>query len=220
MSMIVQQNTGFVIGTEDDSVTRCASCGIGYSDELAEKIGTLFNLGRTFNCRRCGHEYTDLTEFDIWVRHDAAHFFNENTVRNSSWFHATDNPVWFNDIINGGDPRKEGYGEGDVMVHLGTADAAYARAVQRNEEFADYDIKARWYLYELKLKPDTLIHPVVEYDENEWPDNSSQDDEYFRELQWEPKGVTRYLNAFEQPGSISLLANAQSFTLVSCTELE
>jgi len=222
MTTTVLSTDGFVIGTETDYSTRCIDCGMGYSDEIMDKMCQIFNLGKTVNCRKCGKTYSNIAEFEIWVRHDAAKFFNVDTVRKTRWFHATDNPNWFEEIRNGGNVKSDYYGQGDVMVHLGIKDSALARAEQRHDEFIScYGVEIpQWYLYEVELKTDIEIFPEMQDDEDGFPSNSAApEDMYTDGFEWSPQGVTRYVNAFEQPGSISLLANAHTFNLVAQHEI-
>jgi hypothetical protein len=182
------------------------------------KLSKLFNAGRSITCCNCEEKYSNLSQFEIWVRPDAASFFSEKKVRSGTWFHATDNPDWFKSVQNGGDSNNEDYGSGDVMVHLGMKDSAIARANQRKDEYLTYGIALdRWFLYEVKLADEAQIHAEIQEDDNEFPTRSNQKaPEYF---DWLPYGVTRYLNAYELPGSISLLANANSIKLLSIQDL-
>lgn len=208
----------FTIATEFDHCTRCFNCGAGYSDDIMNKLSKLFNAGRTITCRKCNELYSSLSQFEIWVRPDASPFFSEKKVRSSSWFHTTDDPHWFANIQNGGNPEDDNYGSGDVMVHLGMKHSAIARAQQRQDEYLSYGITVdRWYLCEVVLTANTNIHAEIQEDDNTFPTHSNQKAPDY--LDWFPDGVTRYLNAYELPGSISLLANANSIKLLSVQDL-
>jgi hypothetical protein len=216
---ITLHDASFVVGAEFDHSTRCIDCGAGFSDLTMEKLRVLFSWKKTFTCKRCSHVYRNIYEFDIWVRHDAAKFLKENTVRQHTWFHATDDSDWYQNISSGGRVDRPRHGEGDVMVHLGMEASAYARAQQLYAEFAGYEVLIpEWFLYEVKLVDDAVIFPELQDDEDDFPERSVDTTSEY--LEWEPNGVTRYLNAYEQPGSISLLANPKSFTVLNRRTLQ
>jgi len=202
-----------VIGTEADFSTRCGNnCGQGYSDAAMDQVCLLFNNNRSFTCRRCGHVHRQIADFTIWVRHDAAKFLNPNNIFNRSWFHATDDPDWFNHVTRP-TPRTQ-----QPMVHVGVEGAAVARAGQRYDEHLTYGYQIKqWYLYEVMIKPGTDVLPYVQHDMNVFPLTRGAARKH--RMEWSADGATRYVNAYEQPGSISLMVNSSRLKFVNRTDL-
>lgn len=211
--MTMMDTSGFTVAAAGEAAIRCMDCNLGYNESVMSKLTSLFNMNRSFSCPKCNREYSSVAEFEVWVTPSAAKFFNEDVVRSATWFHATDNPHWFEDLLAGGDISNRPLTPGDVMVHLGTEESARARADQRHDEYLSYGIEIRnWYLYEVQLKASAFIHPDVQDDENNFPEfSNSVAEPYF---EWTPEGITRYVNAYEVAGSVSLLANINSFNVL------
>lgn len=156
----------------------CPHCGIATSaQEAAILIGNEF-----VSCHGCESRY-DLVEarIDLTPENPSSKFLQDEEVLNATWYHATSHEYWLEEID--GDPN-------DLEVHVGTEAAAFDRAI------TEYASHGRWghsfYLYELKLAPDSRLKGGVDGDENG------------KLLEDEDTDVVRYLNRWEDMASISL----------------
>lgn len=210
-----------VLCADNEPATRCADCEHGYTDSQMDTISRMMSLNRPFACVKCGHVHHDVTEFKIWVRENSAKFLNLDTVRNSFWYHGTHARHWYESLIAGGDPFHHSYGIGEIMVHIGTQPAAEER-IRHRQEFNAYRNPLGfedWCVFTLRIKDNAPIHPVLQKDFDWFPETNNETLGDFDEFDWEPRGVTRYLNAFENPGSISLLANINALEVVEVNSL-
>ncbi len=209
-----------VLCADNEPATRCANCELGYTDKQMDTISRMLNLARPFKCVRCSHTHNNVTDFAVWVRDDSAKFLNTQTVRDTLWYHGTHAANWHEAMVSGGDIFHHSYGTGDIMVHIGTEQAARERVYHRKEQLksrreADY---YSWCLFTLRIRPDAPILDELQKDWDFFPETNNDDsaDEWF---DFEPEGVTKYLNAFENPGSISLLANINALEIVEVKPL-
>lgn len=206
-----------VLCAGNEPATRCAHCEHGYSDNQSDVISRTINAKGSFTCVKCGKAYYDMTQFNIWVREDSAKFLNLDTVRNSFWYHGTHARHWHSSLVTGGDPFHHSYGTGDIMVHIGTQSAAEERIRHRKEFHATRNPMhfEDWCVFTLRIKDSAEVHPVLQKDFDWFPETHNDILDDFEDLfDWEPEGVTTYLNAFENPGSISLLANINALEVV------
>ena len=183
----------------------------GFSAMACPRCETFFSLdteadawqdNHNYTCENCG-ETNFIYDLIFSVREDSVKFLDDPEVTATTWFHTSVHENWYEHIFSGF--------EGDEIpaVHLGTEQAALDRVVAL--EYFNYD-SAPMYLYEVKLKDGVDIAPVLSLDDNSLP-------EYVTDLtgykDYSATGVSRYLNAYESPGSISLLANPECFDVVS-----
>lgn len=105
----------------------------------------------------------------------------------AKWFHATSMPDWESWVRSP-----------DNVVHLGTPSAAHARIVELGRRRPS-DVFS---IFEVSLSPNARLAPYVSEDLNGWPDRSY-------DLPYE---AIRYLNLWEDPGSISLMVSASIIT--------
>lgn len=110
----------------------------------------------------------------------------EAAIRAATWHHGTTNPGWR---------------DGDHWVHVGTQAAADHRAAPRHPKDVDYDPNAGpGQVYDVRLKPDARIAPVMAEDDGE--------------IGWTPPtgdwDVVPYWNSTEDPGSMSLFVRADA----------
>jgi len=162
-------------------------------------------LGRTLrNCPSCGvivnphlFNVSLLPEsIDLW---DSANLFNQ------SWFHATHMENWMEELL-------DDYEE--PLVHVGTRGAALSRGRDNRDDTRKtyYDT---WYLYEVMLRPDTQVIPSVVFDLGEDAPALVSDLEESEEYWGGSRGVLRYVNQYENPGSISLIVDPRRLKVIS-----
>lgn len=137
------------------------------------------------------------------IHPDALAYFDEETVRTTTWYHATDREDWFDSITQA---------QGKVpLVHLGDEAAAMDRATQRAARLG-----GNWKVYEITLAEDADIHPEVNGDDNGYAPYMAGDEDMVDNY----STVTRYVNEFENPGSISLLVNPKAMRLKTAREIK
>lgn len=143
---------------------------------------------------------------------DADLLHDEVATLRRVWFHATCSEDWLEEVL------EADCGLGDLLVHVGSYDAAVDRAIHCSTKFSDVE----WHIYEIILDEATHVSPRVLADQEELaPMWSSEAAGY-----WSPYGATRYVNGYEDPGSISLLVNpnaiveAMPFYLDPAMEIE
>jgi hypothetical protein len=130
--------------------------------------------------------------------------FHKAPVLEADWYHYTTNENW-SDFVKEGNPDAR-------VVHLGSKEAALDR------KLATGDKAGR--LYKLRLKQDAVIADHV-LDDDPFNDEDapliSRTDDTRKVL---VSGVTRYLNYYEDPGSMSLIANPQAFEIVEVSSVD
>lgn len=154
----------------------------------------------TYDCPSCGSRvYAHDNIKHLMVRAEAVPYFDEDYARNAIWYHATSYENWFETAHAN---RK--------MVHLGTHESAIDRFEHKKFEGGN------WFLYALKMRPGADLSPVVV------PDDDSVAPEVYNHIGSDKNymhRVTRYVNAYEAPGSISLVAALSEFEQISVVPL-
>lgn len=167
-------------------------------------------------CAQCKRRIT-VYSAGLRVLNDSAPHMDAQKVREDLWYHTTTTAHWIEQLIEGETAdrdflvRMEQNPDLDttVMVHLGTVDAALDRAGHRTAFETVY-------MYVVRLKPGVEIAQVVKEDTNDSCPNYAG----FCERDGYSTEVTRYVNMYESPGSISLLANRKSFEVVDRIRLQ
>lgn len=132
-------------------------------------------------------------------------FFHEEAVREAVWYHYTENDEWESYL----DPKNPE----SKLMHFGTKQAAMERKLHTG--------KGGGKLYEIRLKPEAKIAPKVLEDDPFNDDGApllSTPQKDSRGLLM--SGVTRYVNFYEEPGSMSLMANPKTFDVVNVSSIE
>lgn len=146
-------------------------------------------------CSNCDNP-TDITRVTVELtpQNPSYKFLDIEEVRKATWYHATDNGEWLQDL------------EEDFETHLGTENAAFDRAITNYATHDDY--KESFFLYEVKIKPDATISEEIKEDEN---DESMGDDD---------ESIIRYINRWEDSASISLAAPSNQIEIISVKLVE
>lgn len=102
----------------------------------------------------------------------------------------------------------------EPLVHVGTRGAALSRGRDNRDDTRKtyYDT---WYLYEVMLRPDTQVIPTVVFDLGEDAPALVSDLEESEEYWGGSRGVLRYVNQYENPGSISLIVDPRRLKVIS-----
>lgn len=179
----------------DASTTYCTHC-----TKVLSKSNPYFTGGKYAQCDNCGHSISNIFSVGAVLSRDSLKFFDDDTVRNTPWFHTTQNPNW-----------EESLSQADrSFIHLGTEKAAADRC---KTLYNDPDSPT--YLYELEIVPSANIHSGVYYEDPYQDDtpNLTSDPEEYGKIDF--NGVTRYVNEMEDTGSISLVANPKMLRVKS-----
>lgn len=147
-------------------------------------------------CRECNN-LLDIYSVKVDLLPSCERFLTDETVLKTQWHHSTYRKDWHNDVLNS--PEYP-------IVHLGTYQAAEARA----RDIQDRPVWEMKYRFVVRLKKDATIDPEVLEDVDEWDDSAALYN----------YDVTRYVNRFESPGSVSLLAKPDAFTVIRVFEKE
>lgn len=151
----------------------------------------------------CGHYAQDgLT--GVTLKPGAEKYFNKQAVRDDEWYHYTSHEAWESFLNEDNDEAR--------VVHLGTKEAALDRQ--------NHTDRAVGKLYKVRLKPEAEIADEVLEDD---PYNQ-EDAPLVREGGIQKgilvSGVTRYMNYYEDPGSVSLVANPRLLEIVEVQDYD
>lgn len=158
---------------------------------------------QSIKCTVCQARINNFSELNApSISHESRVFLDDEEVRKASWFHITTDPEWASNVSENADLP---------VIHVGSENAAQDRLTMIQDDLS-YDAKA--YMYEVRLKPELGIIPEVHGDGNDFqPKLARERDEYERGK------VTRYVNSWEDAGSISLLIEGNMFSVVSRKEI-
>lgn len=171
----------------DASTTYCTHCS-----KVISKTNSYFTDKKSGKCDSCGRSLGGMFSTGAVLSRDSLKYFDDATVRATTWFHTTQNPDWEASLEKAD----------RSFIHLGTEKAAEDRC-----ETLYRDPDSPTYLYELEIDQSATIHGGVYY-EDPYQDNTpslKSDPSEYGKVDF--GGITRYVNEMEDTGSISLLAN-------------
>lgn len=167
----------------------CPRCG-RQADHIA---GSLLISNEYAKCP-CGMRYDlDDAKVEILPGNDSHRFLQAEEVLKATWYHATSEERWLDEIQDTGMPFE---------AHMGTESAAFDRALTEYVPHGSWNRK-EFYLYEVSLDPASRIMPDVARDENS------------RVLKDESYDVARYINLWEDMASISLAVRPERLIIKS-----
>jgi predicted RNA-binding Zn-ribbon protein involved in translation (DUF1610 family) len=199
---------GWEIAPEGYTGYGCPFCGTFYTAAQRD-----FQQSNNYQpCYECGEDF-DCESSLIGVTQEAVKFFDDDTVRETEWYHATIRENWHEGAVQGRNVNDEFDERFSTIVHLGTLEAAMTRI----QFFSLHNSKSglptnfQWIIHKVKLDSDVPIHAAV-------MDDDVIDEPKFvfqaqRSQNYESNGATRYVNRFESEGSISLAVNANKMTV-------
>lgn len=228
----------YAVAPEGVSAVSCYSCGTylptGYWEAVdreqvqAKLDGTMDLLGQ-IPCPnpKCHHEVHS-ENWNVDVLHAEAKYWSADEVRKSHWFHVTARKNWLEKAQSGlGVDEEEGEVLGLSFVHVGSKEAAMHRLRDLVVENRQRTSKpSTYYLYEVKLAPETPVNPhVLEDVIDGWPEvivpEPKPDADVHGRVDWkiqqqyQPDGVSAYVNRYEAPGTVSLIANPTKLVQVA-----
>lgn len=155
--------------------------------------GWLIVTNRKIACD-CGISFDIFTALVvISPENPAFQYLREAPVREGTWFHATHDPKWERVLA-----RKT-----SLTIHAGTEAAAFDRALGIYLSRYPQAVEETFELYELRLKPEARIADRIIHDANS------------EKVILRGSDVTRYINRWEDPASISIAARSHSLEVVS-----
>lgn len=188
---------------------RCRSCGYALKSEDVSALLDFVRWGEPTTCPKCDFTVHELTDFETCFLSSSVQFVNKDVVRSERWFHTTDVANWHDAVTSADD-------DSAPMVHVGTFESAMQRFSDSYCVTFDWEEPAHWALYELALDDDIEIADDIA------PDIDSEAPRSVRTCagtDYVAHGATRYLNAYEVAGAVSLLVNPKRLRVVSVTEL-
>lgn len=189
------------------TATEGTSINVLYKEpELAEIEGYLMSVecvcgkvryGSDYECR-CGAKSDDIRGYRVTEK-DRELIESRIAVKTRYWYHSTTHANWEDLVKNS-----------DVPVHLGNEEAAFERAIEHVGKTGNQD----YYLYKVTLNPFARIAKNICPDLNDTWSNTME------KFKGSTKGrdFVRYVNSYEDGGSVSLYGNPNMFTVVGVTK--
>lgn len=178
-----------------ETVFSCPGCSARFRTADATRLLE----GSTLHCD-CGRiVHTGTT--DVTFKPSSAPLLDKDEVERISWFHSTMRKDWLETVKGAG-----------VYVHVGSRESALERAA---DEYNDMPHStADYFLWEVVVKPEAMITDDVLMDDNQW--FSKITDCTRKHLGGD---VQRYLNRWEDSGSVSLMIDPQYIESVKVTTI-
>lgn len=210
MDLLTKQKSktaGSKLSKPKSLITEAASINVLYTEPEEDEIRGLYlvvkcvcgkvRYGSEYKCR-CGAESNDIRGYRVQEKYRKI-VESKLASKTCYWYHSTTNKDWAEAIQNT-----------DIPVHLGTEQAAFERAIEKVSSTGE----EKYYLFKVKLKPFARIA------NNICPDLYDSWSETLEELKENTKGrdFVRYVNSYEDSGSVSLYGNPQMFDVVEVTE--
>lgn len=187
----------------DTSVFACPSCFSILSAEDAKFIidGELHDDLNVVECDDCGDVFTADT-MEVNVAPDSERLLDAGHAKASEWFHISDSANWLDEVT----------GDDDFVpyIHAGTLQSALDRYEAHKGKTA--------YLYKFNLADTTTIDSTIYDDRNAWPEEVGFPCTLTDERTGEAVDCLRYLNRWEDPGSISILLDPRIIVDISMME--
>lgn len=185
------------MGPEDAAPYVCPSCHVTVTQAQKKRLIS----GELVTCS-CGEKF-ETESADLKVLPTSAPLMSEEFAKDAIWYHATVVPNWH-----------EAVSEAGVYVHAGSRAAALERAADKFFPYGQKITDRTIYLWKLSINSDAVVASDILSDENQWPT-------WVTGCTQKHLGgdVQRYLNRWESPGSISVLADPRAFNVISVKEV-
>lgn len=180
------------------STIYCKFCETQLSKENERELIVKFHT----ECPGCD-ETLDLWECQSSVLPRYQKYEDADNCKYETWWHASTLPDWL---------RNWDYKESSA-VHIGSKESALERKAQLQLQ--------TYYLYEVKLKLDTIWHEEILQEDTIFYDRiSTPKTMYARRPNGWKKTAYRYVNKFEVPGSISIMTYPENIEICDVRKLE
>lgn len=197
------------IAVSKDRPLFCAHCRTSFTKEEHEEMLSNASV-EDYPCGACGKKNT-WNDCGVDILKPDAKLLDKEAVKENLWFHVTKRKNWIEDI--------NASGAEDItklpMIHVGSKEAALDRLAHLSEGKTGQ----KWYLYAVKVNPVAPIADKIHGDEDDFPVTYGDAHEE-QKKGYAISGVTRYVNRYEAPGTISLLANPSAIKVVETRELD
>lgn len=180
----------------------CEVCGAYLTSVALSEVAS----DDTLDCPNC-EETLRVNEMPVDFCADQLRFTDDDVVRSSHWFHVSANPNW--------DAATKA---GKVVTHLGSKLAAMERMAQLLAQGMSGN--KRFYLHEVVLDSTVEVKPGIWNDQVDWPKEVGITHfEEDGEVGVHRSEVLRYMNSYEAPGTVSLMADPGSYRLIASATL-
>jgi hypothetical protein len=197
-SYMLGTDNAWEISPEGSTGANC-KCGAYLTRSQTEEL-----CYQATKCTVCQKRINNISELAApSISHDSKKFLDDDEVRKASWFHITTDPEWASNVSENAELP---------VVHVGTESAAQDRLTMIQDDIRYGD---KVYMYEIKLKPEIDIFPEVHGDGNDFQPKTAND----RDKEERGK-VLRYVNSWEDAGSISLMIEGNMFSVANRTEID
>lgn len=220
MTLILNEQIAWQVAQPGESGVSCPQCSAPLSITLMRSLP--YHDGATFTCPSCTvAQLVDslyLTNHQPKVLYEDAELLSSvDAVRSRTWFHATKKHKWLPELRRTWDEES-----GAKLIHVGSYEAAVERAlVMQHLDYLNHmDSSEDWSIHEVRLAADTIVSDEIMWDDNDAAPEWETDEVSFLYPGYSFKGVTRYVNSFELPGSISLLVNSRRIRVKSSRKLD
>jgi hypothetical protein len=181
---------------EDRSGLFCIKCKYYLNEVEAYNIHRMLN-----SCPQCENVFV-ADEMGVHLRADNVKFFDDDAVKETLWFHASNRSNWMQNLLD----HPNG-----PLLHMGSLESALSRARDKRDS-AITEQSDDWFVYELKLADNVEIEKNLVYDLEEYAPSTIKQ---LRQQGYETYTVLRYMNFYEHPGSISLIANPVKVSVIN-----
>lgn len=193
----------FKDGVAPEGATSSAQCIMceGFYPEDWQRFEAKFRVNIPCGCgSRTSNRFST-----IYISQDSAHLLEPDKAKSEVWYHVTSMENWHETLLD------TEINPVTPLVHVGTLKAA----LERMEYFvANHWDEQSYHLYAVTLKEGARLDPNIYDDEDKWPS------EVGYSILFRKYSTFRYVNKFESPGSISLLADPRDFTVQSAMKFD
>lgn len=167
-----------------------------------EQLDTMNNRGHV-PCKVCNEKFYSPDQCDeVHLAHSSFRYTDPENIYKDTWYHITTDSNWDKSISHQSDLP---------MVHLGTKEAALDRKIQIDDSV---HVDDKFYLFEVKMKRTSDVYENIRGDGNAYQAKKSS------QQQPECRGkIVRYVNGWEDPGSVSLEVDYSMFEITSKNEI-
>ena len=204
LGLLVHQGVPYALGDTSLSVYYCLECNTQFPKSDEYRVP-----GWKKRCEQCG-EVSEDSVVGYTLKPGDEKFFEKEAVLESEWYHYTTHGEDWESFLEPGNPKAK-------LVHLGSRDSAVDRYTHtRSGLHGGEELR----IYKVRLKPESVVAENILQDD---PFNAQivplvADGGVQRGILM--SGVTRYLNAYEDPGSMSLMVNPELIEIVDVTGLD
>jgi hypothetical protein len=195
MSKAVSNISNWKTAPEHKSGLFCVECKYALNEIEA------YEIHRTLHtCPQCENVFAADT-MGVRLRADNVQYFTDDIVKQTSWLHASTRKNWMQNLLD--HPNQP-------LLHMGSLQSALSRARDKRDSTAEGQ-SGDWVVYELQLIGDVEVEKNLVYDLEEYAPSTVKQ---LKQQGYKANTILRYVNFYEHPGSISLIANPNKVRVV------